>query len=189
MYVKDTRITYFSLRNSANSWCRAFISSIKAKYPDARHHCYAFAVGQGASVTHGMSDDGEPSGTAGRTLSALVSADLPARRKLLFSPMQHTVQPTHAFSTCRTAHSQCPHGLRNRRLRRGEPPSLGRFPAPPREARAPATPFTSENPALPHHASARRHWAHKPDRPDHGASGGQSGPAGIRAGVWLEAAR
>ena len=38
------------------------------RYPDASHWCYAFAIGHGASVIHGMSDDGEPSGTAGKPI-------------------------------------------------------------------------------------------------------------------------
>ena len=56
---------------------RAFIEEVRRRFPDASHHVYAFAVGYGASVTHGMSDDGEPSGTAGRPALAVVrGADL-----------------------------------------------------------------------------------------------------------------
>lgn len=51
---------------------RAFIDEIKAEMPDASHHVYAFVVGHGDSVTRGMSDDGEPSGTAGRPTMAVV---------------------------------------------------------------------------------------------------------------------
>jgi len=51
---------------------KAFIGKIRQRYPDASHHVYAFAVGYGATVTHGMSDDGEPSGTAGRPALAVV---------------------------------------------------------------------------------------------------------------------
>ncbi len=51
---------------------RAYLQDIRQRYADASHHVYAFAVGHGASVTHGMSDDGEPSGTAGRPLLAVV---------------------------------------------------------------------------------------------------------------------
>ena len=51
---------------------RAFIDSVRAKYPDAGHHVYAFAAGYGATVRHGMSDDREPSGTAGRPTLAVV---------------------------------------------------------------------------------------------------------------------
>lgn len=51
---------------------RAFIATIRAEFPDARHHTYAYLVGHGASVTAGMSDDGEPPGTAGRPMLAVV---------------------------------------------------------------------------------------------------------------------
>jgi len=51
---------------------RAFIAEISRKYPDASHHVYAFAVGFGSSVVHGMSDAGEPSGTAGKPTLAVV---------------------------------------------------------------------------------------------------------------------
>lgn len=44
---------------------RAFITQIRAEMPDASHHVYAFRAGYGSSVIEGMSDDGEPSGTAG----------------------------------------------------------------------------------------------------------------------------
>jgi uncharacterized YigZ family protein len=56
---------------------RAFIAGIKAELPDATHHCHAFLVGYGASVTAGMSDAGEPAGTAGRPMLAVLrGADL-----------------------------------------------------------------------------------------------------------------
>lgn len=51
---------------------KAFIAAMRERYPDASHHCYAFAAGYGATVTHGMSDDGEPSGTAGKPMLAVV---------------------------------------------------------------------------------------------------------------------
>jgi len=51
---------------------RAFIAQISRRYSTASHHVYAFAVGFGASVTHGMSDAGEPSGTAGKPTLAVV---------------------------------------------------------------------------------------------------------------------
>ena len=45
---------------------RAFIGRIKAEFSDASHNVPAFVVGHGNSVTAHCSDDGEPSGTAGR---------------------------------------------------------------------------------------------------------------------------
>ena len=44
---------------------KQFIQHVRSEMPDANHHVYAFIVGHGASVTEGMSDDGEPSGTSG----------------------------------------------------------------------------------------------------------------------------
>ena len=51
---------------------RAFIASIRAKMPDANHHVYAYVIGHGGTTTLGMSDDGEPSGTAGRPALAVL---------------------------------------------------------------------------------------------------------------------
>ena len=51
---------------------KAFIAQIKQEEPGYTHAVYAFAIGHGASVTHGMSDAGEPSGTAGRPALAVV---------------------------------------------------------------------------------------------------------------------
>ena len=39
---------------------------------DASHHPYAFRIGYGNSVTDGMSDDGEPGGTAGPPILAVL---------------------------------------------------------------------------------------------------------------------
>lgn len=51
---------------------RAFISRIKAEFADASHNVPAYQIGFGASVTAHCSDDGEPSGTAGRPMLAVV---------------------------------------------------------------------------------------------------------------------
>ena len=47
----------------------AFVHRMRAEFPDATHHCWAFVAGPPGSTTHvGMSDDGEPHGTAGRPM-------------------------------------------------------------------------------------------------------------------------
>lgn len=51
---------------------RAFIAAIRSDMPDASHHVYAYIIGSGATTTLGMSDDGEPSGTAGRPVMAVL---------------------------------------------------------------------------------------------------------------------
>ena len=45
----------------------AFIEEMKKKYWDARHNCSAFVIGARGELTR-CSDDGEPSGTAGRPM-------------------------------------------------------------------------------------------------------------------------
>ena len=44
-----------------------FIESVRKKYWDARHHCFAYCVGDKNQVVR-CSDDGEPSQTAGRPM-------------------------------------------------------------------------------------------------------------------------
>ena len=44
-----------------------FIAACKKKYWDARHNCSAFIIGRNQEITR-CSDDGEPSGTAGRPM-------------------------------------------------------------------------------------------------------------------------
>jgi uncharacterized YigZ family protein len=52
---------------------RHFIHRIKTEYPEATHHVPAFIIGHGDSQTSHCSDDGEPSGTAGRPALAVLS--------------------------------------------------------------------------------------------------------------------
>ncbi|MDK1705604.1 IMPACT family protein [Serratia rubidaea] len=50
---------------------KAFIQQVKDEHPTARHHCWAFVAGApGDSQQLGFSDDGEPSGTAGKPILA-----------------------------------------------------------------------------------------------------------------------
>ncbi len=47
----------------------AFVARVRAEFPDATHNCWAFVVGPpGSTGRVGMSDDGEPHGTAGRPI-------------------------------------------------------------------------------------------------------------------------
>jgi uncharacterized YigZ family protein len=50
----------------------AALGEIRAAHPDATHHCYAYLVGSPQSGQAGMSDDGEPSGTAGRPIFSVI---------------------------------------------------------------------------------------------------------------------
>ncbi len=48
------------------------IDETRKKYWDARHNCYAYAIGPANEVTK-CSDDGEPSGTAGRPILEVIT--------------------------------------------------------------------------------------------------------------------
>lgn len=46
-----------------------FVTRIREEFPDATHNCWAFVAGPpGSTAAIGMSDDGEPHGTAGRPM-------------------------------------------------------------------------------------------------------------------------
>ncbi len=51
---------------------RAFIARIRREFPDATHHVPAYIVGGGASAVAHASDDGEPAGSAGRPVLAVL---------------------------------------------------------------------------------------------------------------------
>ncbi|MEC9378263.1 MAG: YigZ family protein [Candidatus Latescibacterota bacterium] len=70
--VKRSRFIGYAAPAATVEAARCFIESMRQRHPDASHHVYAFEVGHGASVTHGVSDDGEPSGTAGRPALVVV---------------------------------------------------------------------------------------------------------------------
>ncbi|WP_419786065.1 YigZ family protein [Pseudodesulfovibrio sp.] len=57
---------------------RAFIDEVRAEFPDATHNCWAFAAGPpGDTASVGLSDDGEPHGTAGKPmLGAILHSDI-----------------------------------------------------------------------------------------------------------------
>lgn len=57
-----TTLAHVSSANEAN----IFIASIKKEFPDASHNCWAYVAGPPTDTAKvGMSDDGEPHGTAG----------------------------------------------------------------------------------------------------------------------------
>lgn len=51
---------------------RAFITRIKKEFADANHNVPAYRIGGGNTVTEYFSDDGEPSGTAGKPALAVL---------------------------------------------------------------------------------------------------------------------
>jgi len=69
-------ITLVAFAESTDA-AQAVIRQVRELHSTANHHVYAFRIGYGSSVTEGMSDDGEPSGTSGPpTLAVLRGSDL-----------------------------------------------------------------------------------------------------------------
>ena len=54
---------------SDETQAREYLAQVKKKYPDARHHCWAWILPDGACR---WSDDGEPGGTAGGPMAAVL---------------------------------------------------------------------------------------------------------------------
>lgn len=52
----------------------AFLDGIRTQHPTATHHCYAYVTGHPGHVVR-MSDDGEPSGTAGRPILEVIERE------------------------------------------------------------------------------------------------------------------
>lgn len=69
--IKKSRfITYLAHTPNVEA-AKAFVQQIKSKHSDARHNCWAFVAGRPSdSMKWGFSDDGEPSGTAGKPILA-----------------------------------------------------------------------------------------------------------------------
>ncbi|MCR5725615.1 MAG: YigZ family protein [Treponema sp.] len=74
--VKGSRFLAELFPLAAQDEVRALLKAQKAKYADATHVVHAFIVGKHAEIM-GMSDDGEPGGTAGRpVLDVMKGRDL-----------------------------------------------------------------------------------------------------------------
>lgn len=64
--VKRSRFIATAVPAFSVEEAREFITLMKTEFSDANHNVPAFLIGHGPSVTAHCSDDGEPSGTAGR---------------------------------------------------------------------------------------------------------------------------
>ncbi len=74
--IKRSRFITSIARAATPEDAAAFVSRVSAEFPDATHNCWAFVAGPpGSTERVGMSDAGEPHGTAGRPmLNALLHA-------------------------------------------------------------------------------------------------------------------
>lgn len=73
---KGSRFLAFAYPVNSQESIKAHIESLKKKYYDARHHCYAYVLGKNKEQFR-ANDDGEPSSTAGKPiLGQLYAADV-----------------------------------------------------------------------------------------------------------------
>ncbi|TWI71176.1 putative YigZ family protein [Desulfobotulus alkaliphilus] len=70
--VRKSRFLSFLFPCTGEDEAREQIRSMKAAHKNAAHVVHAFVLGQKEPLIRGMSDDGEPSGTAGRPVMALM---------------------------------------------------------------------------------------------------------------------
>lgn len=69
--IKKSRFITLLAHTEGVEAAKAFVQQIKAEHPTARHHCWAWVAGPpDDSQQLGFSDDGEPSGTAGKPMLA-----------------------------------------------------------------------------------------------------------------------
>ena len=74
--IRRSRFLAFLHPSTSKEHIRSYLQSLKHEHWDAVHHCYAYRLGTDG-LEYRMSDDGEPSGTAGKPiLFALQQASL-----------------------------------------------------------------------------------------------------------------
>jgi uncharacterized YigZ family protein len=67
--IKKSRFIALAKQINNREQGMLWLAEVKAIYPDARHHCWAYLLGNPSCATSaGMGDDGEPSGTAGKPI-------------------------------------------------------------------------------------------------------------------------
>ncbi len=64
---KGSKFLSFAFPVESEQEAKDRIKELRNKYHDARHHCYAYLLGQ-KTDTYRMNDDGEPSSTAGKPI-------------------------------------------------------------------------------------------------------------------------
>lgn len=73
---KGSKFLAFAYPVRSDTEARVFLETLRKEHPKANHHCYAYRLGLDRNA-YRASDDGEPSGTAGRPiLNTLYSQNL-----------------------------------------------------------------------------------------------------------------
>jgi uncharacterized YigZ family protein len=67
--IQRSRFITTAARAVSAEAAHTVVAGVREEFPDATHHCWAFVAGPpGSTAQVGMSDDGEPHGTAGRPM-------------------------------------------------------------------------------------------------------------------------
>ena len=71
--IKKSRFITYLQRTTGIAEAKAFLKEIKREHRAARHHCWAAVMGNPVdSLQFAFSDDGEPSGTAGKPMLSVL---------------------------------------------------------------------------------------------------------------------
>lgn len=67
--IKKSEFLAFAYPIDSREQAMDHVAKLRARYPDARHHCFGYIIGDPNNTTSaGFDDDGEPNGTAGRPI-------------------------------------------------------------------------------------------------------------------------
>lgn len=69
---KKSRFIAYAVKTSTEEQALSELATIKALYPDATHHTYAYIINNDNTFYQRYSDDKEPSGTAGLTILSIL---------------------------------------------------------------------------------------------------------------------
>jgi uncharacterized YigZ family protein len=70
---KGSRFISFAFPVSDSEEIKPIIDKIRSDHHDARHHCFAYMIGQERNIWR-VNDDGEPSGTAGKPILGQINS-------------------------------------------------------------------------------------------------------------------
>jgi uncharacterized YigZ family protein len=70
---KGSRFIAFAFPFSDQEEIKSIIDNIRKEHHEAKHHCYAYMIGQERLIWR-VNDDGEPSGTAGRPILGQINS-------------------------------------------------------------------------------------------------------------------
>lgn len=71
--IKKSRFIALACPCTTRAQAMVFLEQAKSEFPDARHHCWAYVLGDpDNAASMASSDDGEPGGTAGRPILSVL---------------------------------------------------------------------------------------------------------------------